>query len=297
MSISVLSLHRLIVACWCFGLSVWPITALADTIEQKLPQGLSVTADYQAGSQDHPALLLLHGFLQTADFPLIAKLSEALSINDYAVLAPTLSLGVNRRKQGLPCHAIHTHTMDSVAEELAFWVHWLEQQGYTRVILIGHSLGGLNLIEYVSRRAEPENIAGLILISLTHPSQGYTTTEVQTMIDKARQQLAAGKHMPAEYALAFCKKYPTLPEAYLSYAVWDEKKVLATLQHNVLPIQIILGGADDRMSAGWIEGLKQAGMAVQVIPGGNHFFDGAQEFDLIESVENSLTDIIQHLAH
>ena len=50
-------------------------------------------------------------------------------------------------------------------------VGWLEQQGYSRIALVGHSLGGVKGIYYQHKAADPRVVA---LVSLSSPRLSYT---------------------------------------------------------------------------------------------------------------------------
>jgi hypothetical protein len=49
-----------------------------------------------------------------------------------------------------------------------------------------------------------------------------------------------------------------------------------------------MGGADERLSARWLEALGKAGARVKVIGGASHFLDGEHEFDLIDATLSHL---------
>ncbi len=67
--------------------------AWADVVTLELQQGLTARAEYRAGARDKPAVLILHGFLQTHNFPTVHNLAEGLVTAGYSVLTPTLTLG------------------------------------------------------------------------------------------------------------------------------------------------------------------------------------------------------------
>ena len=50
-------------------------------------------------------------------------------------------------------------------------IGWLEQQGYSRIALVGHSLGGVKGIYYQYKAADPRVVA---LVSLSAPRLSYT---------------------------------------------------------------------------------------------------------------------------
>lgn len=77
--------------------SLAPIAGHAGVVDAQLPSGKMASASYQAGNKDQPAVLVLHGFLQTRAFPTVTSIVEAVSTAGYTTLAPTLTLGISRR--------------------------------------------------------------------------------------------------------------------------------------------------------------------------------------------------------
>jgi pimeloyl-ACP methyl ester carboxylesterase len=59
-----------------------------------------------------------------------------------------------------------TGTIDEVATDLGHWADWLQQQGYPRLVLQGHSLGGILISNYVSR-TQDKRVVGLVYMAPT----------------------------------------------------------------------------------------------------------------------------------
>ena len=131
---------------WLVGM-LWALPGLAAEITQTLPNGLKVTADYRPAAAGAPTLLILHGFLVTSTFPTVQALANEFSAKGYGVLAPSLSLGINTRRAGLACDAVHTHTLAEDRAEIAFWVDWLAQHSQGSIVLVGHSFGSVQLLD------------------------------------------------------------------------------------------------------------------------------------------------------
>lgn len=255
----------------------------AQTVEAKLPAGITADADFHAGKAGMPALLLVHGFLQTRNAPPLSRLAGTLAGKGYTVLSPTLSLGINRRSQSLACEAIHLHTMESDAAEIAFWVDWLARKSYRNIALIGHSAGDKPILLYLGGTPNPA-VHKAILASLVPDN----SSEIQR--DKARKQLKKeGKEVLGRYSMSYCNNnYMTTPSAYLSYAVYDAARTLDLLDKAKVPTEIILGGADTLMDKDWPKKAIRHGASITVIESAGHFFDGPQEFDFTDTVEAKL---------
>ncbi len=112
-------------------------------------------------------------------------LLNTVADDDYTVLAPTLTLGLMRRAQSLPCEAIHTHGMDLDVDELDF-----------------------------------------------------------------------------------CKRFVTTAENFLSYSRWSRQHTLEALPRLRVPVTVIVGSADQRMDAPWIQALEASGLGLILIDAG-----------------------------
>lgn len=106
---------------------VGPCAADSQMVEIEAGNGLRAVARFWKGDAGKPVAMILHGFLQTRDFSTVRSLAESLADDDYTVLAPTLTLGLMRRAQSLPCEAIHTHGMDMDVDEIGRWSRWLAE--------------------------------------------------------------------------------------------------------------------------------------------------------------------------
>ncbi|MDP3584161.1 MAG: alpha/beta hydrolase family protein [Thiobacillus sp.] len=257
-------------------------------VEAKLPSGMVVGASYHPGRKQLPAVLILHGFLQTRDFPTVASTMDALASGGYTVLAPTLSLGVSRRNKSLPCEALHLHTLEEDAEEIAFWVRWLMSKGHSRITLIGHSYGNLQLLAYLGRNPSPV-VKQLLMISLTDVEAKQSAAQRARFAQALRERVARGDTRLAEIEFGHCKKYVSPPASLLSYMSISRQRILDAVAQSPVPARVIMGSLDDRMGVGWVEHLQGRGIAVSVIPGASHFFDNQFEFDLHEVVLQTVT--------
>ncbi|MCG7871639.1 MAG: alpha/beta hydrolase [Candidatus Thiodiazotropha lotti] len=256
----------------------------AETIQLRMQNGLLATADYlDAGDKKSP-ILILHGFLQTRDFFTVRRIADALHDEGYSVLLPNLSLGIDQRDQSLPCEAIHTHSMEQDRDEVALWVRWLYEKSSKPVTLIGHSMGSLTLLAYLDSQPDQESINQAFLISLIAFAQGPIAKENSTDKQRAEQDLSMDPNRIYNYRLAFCDRYPSRPDHYLSYLNWDQTRASRALLGLSKKPSIILGNRDNRLSPEWKPILMDLKANVIEIEGANHFFDHSHEFDLFDSI-------------
>lgn len=265
-----------------FGVLLLPThPAFADAVEAKLPTGIVATADFRAGQPSRPAVLLLHGFLQTRHALPMSSLANTLADQGYTVLIPTLTLGVNRRTKSLACEAVHSHTMDGDVAEIGYWVNWLTDKGYSNIVLVGHSVGSTQILRYVAQKPDPA-VRKAVLTSLV-PFHGKQQ-EMQNAL--ALTKRPASEHALGRFTLTYCHdSYVAPPASYLSYVSNDSRKTLALLGKIKVPVELILGSADKSLAMDWPEKIQNRGLPVTVIDKASHFFDDAQEFDLADKVE------------
>ncbi len=260
----------------------------AETVSLKTPKGVVATADYRSGETGKPLLIFIHGFLQTRSFSTVDRLFSALHESGFPVLAPTLSLGISNRAQALPCESIHLHSLDSDTEEIGQWVNWASQQGHKNIVLIGHSAGSVNITAYLAEGVNPA-VKKTILISLTHYGPGRPAAlETEEHAGTARKMIAQGDDGLGKFALAFCKEYVSTAENFLSYYNWSDQDILKAINVETSENYIIIGSADNRIDRNWLSSLQQASGKIIVVDGASHFFDQSHEFDLLDSVEDTL---------
>ena len=259
--------------------------AHADRIENRLASGTVLSAEFQAGNSQQPAIFLLHGFLQTDQFPTVKRLADSLGSAGYTTLSPTLSLGISRRAKSLPCEAAHRHTLEQDIAEIEAWMDWLGKRHPGPIVFIGHSYGSLQGLVYAANKPHPA-LRRMVALSLIDTEQKPFDASRATMLAKAKARVASGNKGLMNFALGHCKQYTATPQSYLSYANWNRKQVLDLARSSRVPVNVVMGGKDSRMGTGWAQALMTAGVQVNSIDGANHFFDAEYEFDLLDLILN-----------
>ncbi len=256
--------------------------ATEKTIKLQFDNKISATASYIKGEAEKPAILLIHGFLTTRNHATLKNLNIAIADEGFSTLAPTLSLDIDLRNQGLPCEAIHTHTMQKDVREIESWTNWLLAQGHKNVILLGHSFGSLHMLVYL-KNGNPA-IKYAIATSLIDLEHAIGTQKVYSQLKQARQAIKANNNALQEYKISYCKKFVSTPGSFASYAEWDKTKILNLLSDITTPVHIVMGGSDDRMDKSWPATLTKQGSELSIINGANHFFSNEFEFELHDKV-------------
>jgi pimeloyl-ACP methyl ester carboxylesterase len=280
---------QLLAVLVCLLVSLPSLAGQGRVVDAELPSGKIASAEFHAGEGGLPAVLVLHGFLQTRSFPTVTSITEALSTAGYTTLAPTLSLGVSKRNKSLPCEAVHLHALDDDVAEVAFWVRWLKQKGHKHIVLVGHSFGNLQLLTYLGRTPSSA-VKQVLMISLTDVEVKQSAQQRAQLEQELHDRVVRGDKTLAIAEFGQCKKYVSPPAALLSYLTISRNSILDSLAQSRVPFQVIMGGKDDRMGSDWVAKLLSRGISVHVIPGASHFFDNQYEFDLQEAVLQSLQE-------
>lgn len=263
----------------CLLMLVFPAAAHAAIVQQLMRPGIAANAEYLIGDRDKPAVLLLHGFLQTREFPTVITLALGLQTEGYTVLSPTLSLNIPNRTQSLACEAAHKHGMEEDIAEIRYWVDWLKSHGHRSIVLIGHSFGSMQLLAYLSDHPDPA-VKAYVGTSLIEARIGSTFRP--TLIARLESLIRNKQNALVTYPLSFCQKYPSTPEGLLSYVRWDQPRLLSALK--VVPVRmlLIMGDTDSMLGQGWLKALQHIQMPMVIVHGANHFMDGEHEFDLLD---------------
>ncbi len=263
--------------------------SFAESVQLTTASNKKVIATYLQGDDNSNPVLILHGFLQTKEFPTIERLATSLNDSGYTVVNPTLSLGLSNRKQSLPCEAIHTHSLDSEAEELGQWIEWLYEKTGKPVTLIGHSSGGQVILNYMEN-SNAKFVNHSILISLSYYASGPEARENKSHAEKAQSAIKQNSNLLDTYALNYCETYPTYARNFLSYYNWNIDKTSSMISKFNKQLSIILGTGDKRIDNNWRQQLQNIHSNTHLIEGANHFFDQTHEFDLVDTVEMLITD-------
>lgn len=257
-------------------------TLHAATVTQTIETlNIESEADFLEGEKD-TAILILHGFLTTNKFHTVVSMAKALNDDGYSVISPTLSLNINKRQTSVKCNSIHTHTLENDVLEIKDWIDWLSEKGYKKVILVGHSSGSLELLEYLNT-FQDDRIQSVIFTSIFYLN-GEELGTVENEVAHAKALLNSPQKRPHKYNFLFCKNnYFASPESYLSYLKLTRDYVLESIKNLKIPTHSIMGSADKRYQSvgeNWLEELKSTGTNLITIEGANHFFSSEHEFDL-----------------
>lgn len=273
---------------FCLLIMFFPAVTQATIAQQEVRPGITANAEYLVGERGKPAVLVLHGFLQTREFSTVITLARGLHDAGYTVLTPTLSLQIPLRSQSLACEAVHKHTLDDDISEIHHWVAWLKSQGHRSIVLAGHSFGSLQALAYLSDRPD-KTVKGFIGASLIEAQIGSDARSM--LIAQLEKRVRNKQRALVTHTLSYCKTYKSTPDGLLSYVYWDQARLLTALKQAPVSVRLIMGNADSTVGHGWLQTLQNRHVPMVVIKGANHFMDGTHEFDLLEHTLHYLEEM------
>lgn len=265
-------------------------------ISQKIELlNIEAEADYLKGDSDKAAVLIIHGFLTTNKFHTVQAMAKSLHEEGYNVLSPTLTLNITKRKNSIKCNSVHTHTLENDVIEIEDWINWLREKGHQKIVVLGHSSGSQEILEYLMNRPQ-HNVDAAIFTSLFYLNGKELGTQ-EAELQYARSLIEKNIDRPKKYSFLFCKNnYFATPQSFLSYMKLNRSYVLESMKKLDIPSYTIMGSADKRyLSVGknWLDELENTGTKMITVEGANHFFSSEHEFDL----QDNLVEIMQNLSN
>lgn len=258
--------------------------SMAEQQVLKLQNGLTATADYYVSDGKKITALVMHPFLQTSDFSVVANLTETLVDEGFGVLLPTLTLGIDARQQSKDCEAIHTQSFENDQSELEEWADWLKKHTSDRIVLIGHS-SGASLIARSLASNPPHKVSTSILISPVHYGHPGGAGMLPEQRAQALKDQESGKADElVQYKISYCDKYTTTRSNYLDITSVDEDTMQTYLDTIKPPIHIVYGSNDESLNASWREKINSGDHTIHEVLEGNHFFSGPSEFDMHDTI-------------
>ena len=138
---------------------------------------------------DKPVFLLQHGWTGDIVHSSNHWLGWRLAVSGYVVLAP------ESRVSG--AQGIQKTGLAEVAEDLGLWVDFLESRGYDRVIMEGHSAGGIWISNYLSV-SQDSRVIGMVYLAPTRDMptlarDGMGEERYLQVLEEARAAVARGE--------------------------------------------------------------------------------------------------------
>ena len=255
----------------------------------------NLAADFYRGEND-TAVILLHGTLAHNRMEIIKTLSTLIS-EDYgfSVLAPNLSLNDSDRMakailnsgkaydQPFACSIEHNHTYFDALDELNVWVDYLKQEGFSKIVVGGHSRGGRQVSLYLADDKVDASVVGGFLIAsglgesetAEQEYKASTGLSLNTLVKKfTKLEPSAFVDVPL---FLYCEEPKVTAGAFVTEYTNDPRQ---NAPYNVSKIRgipiLVIGGSEDQVVPNIENDFKdlqgQKNLSIQIIDGADHFF-------------------------
>ncbi len=258
----------------------------------KVGGGVRAVAEWSvpegADPKEKGAVLWLHGLFQThrmAD-P-VSTQRELWTEAGFPVLSPTLSLGIDMRREPYKCDGVLDTTFEESVEEINRWIEWLKGKGIKKIVLAGHSMGGLQVLYFVSKYRIPE-VKGVVAVA---PSKGLGIKN--DVFEKAERLIKGGRGKEIiKTGFFYCEEARVTARTVYSY--YKERHLGKILKDIKIPVLIVWGTLDKRVEdlPGFIKPFAGKNVRIEKVELADHFFRDLFAEDLSIAVTEFLEEIL-----
>lgn len=218
---------------------------------------------YQAGDKHKSAVILIHGF--TGDFfshdfyhTIAQKLAEQ---NHALILAQTRGTGLHTEFIKSDRSGVYIGSFAEKIEDahidISAYIKFLKKEGYTSIVLAGHSLGTIKVVRYLFEGEYKDDISRLILLSPFDKNvfmhiKGEGNWDKYLSVAKDKNASGHGTDLVPvpeweDYPLSYETFYSWYNKSPLS-CIWDfykqpfHSEILTKIK---IPVRVILGEYDE----------------------------------------------------
>ncbi len=208
----------------------------------------------------------------------------------------------NGTKLGGSCYEIFGES----EQDIQGAINYLKSIGKTKFILMGHSLGGSKVVNFLSSKNRPEVIAAILLAPTDMVGWANIDSKNQTYLKKAKELLTQGKGEDLVGSQCWqdetpisAQTYPTICEEGSAVDIYGRGRK-SPLENIEIPMLIPYGDADigiteiDGKIEKWqerVDKIKNKNTQISIIKGAAHSFAGHED-ELAKIVEKFLNKII-----
>jgi pimeloyl-ACP methyl ester carboxylesterase len=266
---------------------------IVDLVHVTTRDGVRLDGTYQPAIQHGTpdAVCLVHG---TGGSFYSSTLFEALT--DHLLARGCGVLRINTRGHDLMSTAVTAkggrrlgaayELVDDCRHDLAAWVAWLKERAGPRVLLLGHSLGAVKCLYALAH--EPQlDVSATIAVSPPRLSYSWFCTSpegpqfleafalAERHVEQGQPATLLDMKLPLPFVVTaggYVEKYgPEERYNYLRFVGSVRGPVLVTLGAIEAGSNMAFRGTADALAEG-----GRAGLAVEVIPGADHFYSAAR---------------------
>ena len=252
-----------------------------------------------SSEQNTSAFLIVHGTRGHKGMEIIETLSTRLYEEGYDVLSINLSYGFNNRKDDfLTCDIKHKHSEYESVDEIVTWYNYLNKRGYEQINFIGHSRGGLNVMQALSIISNKEIDSYLLapVIDTYQGSKNYYEDELgipyDIIIKSEENYNLADRYKKINFL--FCENVDVYSQTFKSYLDFSENESIYPYTYDILELisnsesnVTIFSGTDDEIlldSYKVYEELDKVNVRTIILEGAGHFFRDLYLEDVIDKI-------------
>lgn len=233
-----------------------------DLIQVFTNDDIKLTGLFKNGETSKTAHIFIHGF--TGDFfaqDFFHTIAEEINTQGHAfILAQTRGTGMHTEFLTRDNNARYIGSFYERIEEahldISAFISFLKAEGYTKIELIGHSLGTLKVVRYLFEGEHKNTIEKLILLAPFDKNafmERKAPGKLKEFLQVAEEKIAAGKGTEVvplpeyeDYAMSYTTFLSWYNQSNLS-CIWDFYKKdyeFPILKQITIPVKVILGDKD-----------------------------------------------------
>ena len=269
----------------------------SNSIEITRDDGIRLNANLSENLQNDSVYMIVHGTRGFKTMEIIKSLEEKIILNGHDVLSVNLSYGVtNRDDSFLSCDIKHTHNEHESVTEIISWYQYLLSKNYKKIIFVGHSRGGFNIVQ-ASALIGNKDIELHLLAPIVDTYKGtrdYYMSEHNLPYDQIIQNndeyMISEKYPPINFL--FCENAQVSSSTFRSYLDFTENisnypftfNILKLLNESNNKVSIYSGSADEILLDSYkrFESLNKENIKHYIIDDGDHFFRDIYLDDVID---------------
>ncbi len=273
------------------------LVSASNTIEITRDDGITLNANLSESLQNDSIYMIVHGTRGFKTMEIIKSLEEKIILNGHDVLSINLSYGVtNRDDSFLSCDIKHTHNEHESVREIISWYQYLLSKNYKKIIFVGHSRGGFNIVQ-ASELIGNKDIELHLLAPIVDTYKGtrdYYMSENNLPYDQIIQDndeyIISDQYSQINFL--FCENAQVSSSTFRSYLDFTESRTKYPFTFNIMKllnessnkVSIYSGSADEILLDSYkrFESLNKENIKHFIIEDGDHFFRDIYLDDVID---------------
>lgn len=228
-----------------------PSVRAEDRVVTLSTQGVVGLADLdEAGrATNTPIVVIIHDAQSHKDAEPIRRLRQALVERGVSVIAPTLTLGVDRRAGAIDCRQVQGRTLADMVPEVEDWVNYARTTGTRKVFVAGIGMGANLVARYLM---VAPTVAGAVFIDPHGKAEDELAEEdyerrygapVSTILAEAESMMATQRPDKGFDVPGFlnCASARITARAFMSFYAPDPKRDTLSLMPSIRTPVLVLG--------------------------------------------------------